>query len=365
MMIGNDSGNFRMKWLISFAAITVLVLMVAWMAGAFDEKVAPGREDAAQRQLRASSDSVFEVKQQDIEVLEAVPATIAAKQTAMISSRILARIEKVKVRAGDYVKKGQVLIILEHGDLTSRVSQAQAQIASAEARMTEARQALERAVELNRRGLLAQAPLEAAQANFASQQAQLDSARNALLEAKTLLDYASVVAPFDGLVVDRFAEPGNTAQPGMALLSLYNPSSVRVEANVREERALQLELGQKLKMDIPSKSQERIAEVEELVPAGNVASRTFMIKSRINDADGLLPGMYARLMIPAGVEQRILIPQDYVAQVGQLNLVWVLHESADNVQIEKRFIKTGLTHKEGMVEVVSGLSAGERLLKKP
>ena len=327
-----------MKWLIPVVAIFLLGLMVAWMAGSFDEKVEPGRQALSQAELDMAS--VYTVEQMAVEVFEAVPATIAAKQTAMISSRILARIEQVKVRAGDYVRKGQVLILLERGDLKSRVSQAQAQVASIEARLTEARQALERSVELNKRGLLAQAPLQAAQANFASLQAQLDSARNALTETNTALDYASVLAPFDGLIVDRFAEPGNTAQPGMALLSLYNPSSVRVEANVREERAIQLELGQKLKMLIPSISQETFAEIEELVPAGNVASRTFLVKSRISDVNGLLPGMYARLMIPAGVEQRILIPQDYVAQVGQLNLVWVLHDDSENTLIEKRLLKT-------------------------
>lgn len=352
-----------MKWLIPVVAIFLLGLMVAWMAGSFDEKVEPGRQALSQAELDMAS--VYTVEQMAVEVFEAVPATIAAKQTAMISSRILARIEQVKVRAGDYVRKGQVLILLERGDLKSRVSQAQAQVASIEARLTEARQALERSVELNKRGLLAQAPLQAAQANFASLQAQLDSARNALTETNTALDYASVLAPFDGLIVDRFAEPGNTAQPGMALLSLYNPSSVRVEANVREERAIQLELGQKLKMLIPSISQETFAEIEELVPAGNVASRTFLVKSRISDVNGLLPGMYARLMIPAGVEQRILIPQDYVAQVGQLNLVWVLHDDSENTLIEKRFVKTGLAHDQGMTEIVSGLSSGERLLKTP
>jgi membrane fusion protein (multidrug efflux system) len=67
------------------------------------------------------------------------------------------------------------------------------------------------------------------------------------------LNYASVLGPFDGLIVDRFAEPGSTAQPGMPLLSLNNPSSVRVEANVREEQAISLVLCQTLKMDTLSK----------------------------------------------------------------------------------------------------------------
>ena len=116
------------------------------------------------------------------------------------------------MRAGDYVKKGQELIVLERSDLKSRVSQANSQTKSVDARLDEAKQSLDRSVELNKRGLLALAPLEASQANYKSLQAQKNSAQQALVEAKTALNYASVVAPFDGLIVDRFAEPGSTAK---------------------------------------------------------------------------------------------------------------------------------------------------------
>lgn len=353
-----------MKWFLPLSAMVVLAIMVAWMAGSFDDKVPPEITEI-EYILPTDDVSFYEVKSESIELLEPVPATIAAKQTAVISSRILARIDEMKVRAGDYVKKGQVLVVLERSDLQSRVSQANAQVKSVEARLVEAKQAFDRAVELNKRGLLAQAPLDAAQANFKSLQAQSRSVQQALVEAETALDYAKVVAPFDGLIVDRFAEPGSTAQPGMSLLSLYNPSSVRVEANVREERAVQLSLGQSLKMDIPSKNFELSAEIEELVPAGNSASRTFLVKSQINDITGLLPGMYARIHIPAGSVQRILIPADYVAQVGQLTIVWVVQSKNDKRFLEKRFVKTGLAYDDGKLEIVSGLQGGETLAKVP
>lgn len=351
-----------MKWFIPVSAIVLLGVMVAWMAGSFDKKVAPSM--LADEQAQLALDSLFEVKEQEYELLEPVPATIAAKQTAVISSRILARIEEIKVRAGDYVKKGQELVVLEQSDLKSRVSQASSQIKSIDARLNEARQSLDRSAELNKRGLLALAPLEAAQANYKSLQAQKKSAQQVLIEAKTALNYASVTAPFDGLVVDRFAEPGSTAQPGMSLLSLYNPSSVRVEANVREERAVQLTLGQTLKMDIPSKGLALSAEIEELVPAGNSSSRTFLVKGNINDINGLLPGMYARLLIPAGTGKRILVPENYVAEVGQLNVVWVVQPGDVNKLQEKRFVKIGLINEGGLVDVVSGLKAGEFLVSK-
>ena len=352
-----------MKWFLPISALVLLAVMVAWMAGSFDEKVAP--EILATKQLRSDSGLLFEVQETEYELLEPVPATIAAKQTAVISSRILARIEEIKVRAGDYVKKGQELVVLERSDLISRVSQANSQIKSIDARLDEAKQSLDRSIELNKRGLLALAPLETAQANYKSLQAQKKSAQQVLVETKASLNYASVTAPFDGLIVDRFAEPGSTAQSGMALLSLYNPASVRVEANVREERAVHLELGQILKMEIPSKRLSLRAEIEELVPAGNSSSRTFLVKSQINDISGLLPGMYARLLVPAGISKRILVPESFVAEIGQLNVVWVQQTKGVNKILEKRFVKIGLTNEASMAEVVSGLKPGEYLVQKP
>lgn len=351
-----------MKWFLPISAMVLLAVMVAWIAGSFDEKIEP--EVLAAKQSTTESSLLFEVKETEYEFLEPVPASIAAKQTAVISSRILARIEEIKVRAGDYVKQGQELVVLERSDLKSRVSQANSQIKSIDARLDEAKKSLDRSTALNKRGLLALAPLEASQANYKSLVAQKKSAQQALVEAKTALNFASVTAPFDGLIVDRFAEPGSTAQAGMPLLSLYNPSTVRVEASVREERAVDLALGQTLQVEIPSKGLNLSASIEELVPAGNSSSRTFLVKSHINDISGLLPGMYARLLIPAGTSKRILVPESFVAEIGQLNVVWV-QQLNDNKTIEKRFIKVGLINEAGMVDVVSGLKSGEYLLPKP
>lgn len=352
-----------MKFFIPSSAMALLVLMVAWIAGSFDEKVAPDMHPFNVHEIDV--DTLFKVNEVVYALLEPVPATITAKQTAVISSRILARIEEINVRAGDYVKKGQVLITLERTDLQSRVSQARSQEESVQARLNEAQQSLVRATELNNRGLLALADLEMAQANHKSLQAQQNSAQQALIEAETALNFARVLAPFDGLIVDRFAEPGSTAQPGVALLSLYNPSSMRVEANIRESLAIHLNLGQALKMNVPSTGMSFKVDIEERVPAGNSVSRTFMVKSQVNDTEGLLPGMYARLLVPDGTRKRVLVPENYIAEFGQLSIVWVVHPQGDMHTVEKRFVKVGLSQYEGMIEVISGLEQDEYLLPKP
>ena len=345
------------KIIMPLVAISLLLLMVAWMAGAFKEKIEPGVSVEAALQ---NTDTVAVIKR-NTPRFEPVPASIEAKQATVISSRMLARIEKVSVRAGDTVKKGQLLIQLEQKDLLSKVSQSKQQIKAVNARLTEAKLSLSRALELVKKGVLAQADLDKARANHDSLIADHATAKQALLEAKTALEFAQIRSPIDGRVIDRFAEPGDTAQPGIQLLSIYNPLSLRIAAAVREQLVINLKLGQALQVSIPSLNKTYDSSIEELVPAGDSGSRSFLVKSRLQYGQGLLPGMYARLMVPAGEEQLLLIPFNRIAQVGQLNVVWVLSEG----KVERRFIRVGKNVEGGLVEVISGLYEAELLLSVP
>lgn len=345
------------KFALPVLAIIGLLLMVAWIAGIFDQKIPPGKQEA----IAVSGDDTVTVVKEDVQILEPVPATIRAKQATIISSRILSRIEKIHVRAGDSVAEGQLLIELASEDLKSRVSQAEARISAVRARLKEAQLALERALDLRETGAIARADLEKAEANRDALVADLANAKQGLQEAETALGFARIVAPIDGRIVDRFAEPGDTIQPGVQLLSIYNPLSMRVEANVRETLALSLTPGQTLEVEVPSMDKRMSSTIEEVVPAGNTGSRSFLIKCRLPFSEGLLPGMYARVHVPAGHQTRLLVPVERVAEVGQLDVAWVLHDGIS----ERRFIRKGKLAGNGLVEVVSGLSEGDQVLPVP
>jgi len=355
-MQANDS---RIKKLaLPIVVIVLLIVMVAWMAGVFSDKVKPGqRESQSLAQVDALKAQAITIELLETQVFEPVPASIEAKQNSIISSRILAKIEKVHVRAGQQVKQGQLLIELEKADLVSRESQAKAALASVSARLLEAKSNLKRTKGLSQKGLLANAALEQSQANYDSLLAGKQSAEQALVEAQTALGYAQVRSPIDGLIIDRYAEPGNTAQAGRRLLTLYNPESLRVEAHVREQLAIGLSIGDTLQVRVPSLNKSLPAVIEEMVPAGHAASRTFLVKSHLEGV-GLMPGMYAQLSIPAGTKKSILLPADRIAEVGQLNLVWVM----ESRQVLRRFIRIGDLHEDGNVEVISGLNVGDQVL---
>ena len=115
------------------------------------------------------------------------------------------------------------------------------------------------------------------------------------------------------------------------------------------------EVLQELEVEIPSLHSTLQAQIEELVPAADPGSRSFMVKARIEFDDRLLPGMYARLLVPAGRESLVLVPADRVTEYGQLDMVWV----QSNGHTDRRFIRAGREVLPGMLEVVSGLEEGE------
>lgn len=342
------------KIIVPLLAVVILMLMIAWMAGAFNEKMAPGVIAVDPQETGAP----VTVEALDVTVIEKVPATVEATQATLISARLMARIMAVHVRAGDSVKKGDLLLELESSDLEAQVRQAEAQARATSARLEEAKKNLARAVELESSGVVSVAQLDRARANNQSLTAELAAAEQAMAEARSALSYALIAAPFDGRVVDRFAEPGDTAQPGSQLLALYNPLNLRVEAQVREHLALNLEVGRQLQVEVPSLGKVVDAVIEERVPAADPGSRSFLVKAGVAFDKGMLPGMYARLLVPAGTDRQLLIPADSVVHVGQMDLVWVYQDG----QAHRRFVRIGNVTPDGKIEVLSGLAEGEQIL---
>ena len=183
------------KIVLPIAAVTALLLMVAWMAGLFADKVQPGLQQVEAARL----DDAITVERRAVPIIESVPASVEAKHATLVSSRILAGITAIHVRAGDSIEKGQLIIELEKEDLLSKAEQANEQIHATEARLTEARKNLERARELNQQRLIARSSLDAAQADHDALVAKLSAAQQALEEARTTVAFSQIRAPIAGL----------------------------------------------------------------------------------------------------------------------------------------------------------------------
>jgi RND family efflux transporter MFP subunit len=340
------------KWATPVFTVLGLLVVVAWMAGVFTSQVAP-------RLLTRPADKMqntYTVKYITKSIVESIPAGIKAREATLLSSQILARIKNIHVRAGDNVQKGQLLVTLESEGLKAQLAQSIAMVDASQAMLTEAKANFERAQTLKGKGLVSQSELDVAVPNFRRYGSELVATNQRKQAAQTALEYSKITSPFSGVVVERSAEPGNMASPGQLLLSLYDPLTLQIEADVRESLAIQLDIGRKITVKVDSVGKEINAIIVEIVPAADPNARSFLVKAGIEFDPNLRPGMFARMLIEDGTKEVLSVPVDYVKSYGQLDMVWLLKEG----NLSRRFVRLGKSQRN-QVEIVSGLNSGDIL----
>ena len=347
---------------VAEAALGVLVLgaAVSWLSGGCEERVAPGRVEA---ETAAAEGRAVPVEESSEPAVEWSSGQLASARHTAVSSRVLARIEEVRVRAGSRVAEGDVLVVLEAGDLAARVAGAEQALRSAQARLALAKSEHARAEQLFREGVGTRQRLDQAAAELRAAEAGASGVGESLTEARTTRSFTEIRAPVSGRVVDRLAEPGDTAVPGTPLLRIYDPTVLRIEAPVRESLAVGLRVGQTLRVEIPALGTPLDGQLDELVPFAEPGARSVLVKVRLPGGDErLFAGMFARVAVPAGERRRLLVPAAAVERIGQLEFVDVVGEGGAR---ERRVVTTGEPAAGERVEILSGLRAGESLFVSP
>jgi RND family efflux transporter MFP subunit len=335
----------------------MLVLIIAWLSGVFHKKIPPGEVAVATSiQTDRPTDLVHEVVKEYVE--EAI-GTLKAASRSVVSAKILATIEEITVAAGDRVTAGDVLVRLNGQELAARVLQAKEALAAAEATRTEAQLSFQRTKGLLKSHAVSRQEFDSVQRRLNVANAEEGRAQQAVVEAQILASYTTIVAPKSGRIIDRLAEPGDTARPGVPLLVLYDATSLRLEAPVLEHLAVKLRVEQHLSVYIDSLEKEYEATIDEIVPQADSPSRSFLVKASLPQSGDLYEGMFGRLRIPAGTRRHLCLATPAIDRIGQLEYVEVVLPG--NV-VERRFIKTGRLGMPGRVEVLSGLQAGERVI---
>ncbi len=338
-------------------ALALLSGIMAYLAGFFEEKIPVDFKGVVPS---GGEGAILTVEVIEEPVIEQAAGTIRAKVETVISPVITATISTLAVRAGDEVKRGEVLAKLDSRELQAKADQAHQAVVAAKANLSLAERDSDRIQRIFRAdsGAVSRAELDRVQASLRTARAQLMAARRQEDEAKTALSYSTLAAPISGRIVDRYADPGDTARQGEALLRMYDPDTLRLEASVRESVASKLARGQSLMVRVDALDKEFQAQVDEIVPSADPGSRSFLVKVGLRDSSGLYPGMFGRLLIPIGQTKKIYIPLKAVTQVGQLHFVIAKTERGD----VRRYVRLGARADSDRVQVISGLIAGEKIL---
>jgi RND family efflux transporter MFP subunit len=338
-------------------ALVLLGGVMAYLAGFFDEKIPL---DSSRVMPAVGTGRPFTVKVAKEALIEQAAGTLRAKVETVISPLITARILSIAVWAGDEVKAGQVLVTLDSRELKARVDQAHQAVIAARARLAQTERDLARVKRIIRAdpGAVSKAERDRVQTALTTVQAELMRLKRQEDEVGAALSYSKLAAPIAGRIVERLGDPGDTAIQGEPLLRMYDPATLRLEANVRESVASKLAKDQPLTVEIDALNKKYSVVVDEIVPSADPGSRTFLVKVGLTDGTGLYPGMFGRLIIPIGDVQKMYIPREAVTHLGQLDFVVVKTEQG----AVRRYVRLGESGLEDRIEVISGLTAGETVL---
>ncbi len=350
----------------------------------------PGTTEA---QKKVESDAPLAVtvsKAAVVKLPELYEATgsVRARVTTVLSARTMGSILEVRVQPGDSVKAGQVVATIDARD--SETSHRQAEAARREAQdaqpeadsgVAAAKAQLDLAESSHRRmkslfddkSITAQefeeadARLKAARAAYEMARAkrhQLDSklqqADEAVAQTKLQASFANVIAPFAGTVIERKAEPGMLAAPGTPILVIEQAGAYRLEASVDETRIAKIRPGMTVRVHLDAFDKEFAARVDEVAPALDPGSHSFIVKVGLPGILGLRSGVFGRAEFQFGERETLTVRSAAVVHDGQIDRLFV----AEGVAARGRMVKTGARSGE-LVEILSGLSAGELVIDRP
>ena len=326
-----------MKALQFFPVVSSAALGALLMAGSGCGK---HPETSPTPSLPVATVSYLKVENKKHQANEEVVGTVRARLRASIEAKVTGRIQKMNVRAGQSVKEGEVLAELEVREIQARHEQA---LAVREQAKTE----LNRYEQLVKTSAATRQELDRAEMQFRVAEASVK-------ETETMLGYAKITAPFDGLITRKLADQGDLAAPGRSLLELDNPRTLWFEAEVPEALIDRVQSATKMQVMLSSQSQPVEGVVSEIEPVADPNSRTVKVKLDLPADAGLRVGVFGRVAIPVAEVSAVRVPAKAVVVRGQMEMVFAMVGG----KAQMRLVKTGKVLGEE-VELLSGVSAGE------
>lgn len=280
-----------------------------------------------------------------------------------MAAQISGRVIEVAFDAGDAVKKGQVLVRIDESEARQAVAGSEAEVAQAQANLQNSRLAYDRSKQLLAQKFISQAAVDKAQADYRSAEAQLKVALARVGQTTATRGFATIVAPYDGIIASRQVELGEMASPGKALMTFFSPKGLRVVASIPQYKLAQVRQSSRAQVEFPELKQWVPGTRVTLLPVAD--TRTHTTRARVDlpaDLKGIYPGMFARAHFSIGRAQKLLIPASAVVRRSEVAAVYVVDAKE---QISFRQIRLGEPVGQSEVEVLSGLVQGEQVALEP
>jgi len=288
--------------------------------------------------------SVSKVQKRDITNERTYGGNLEGIKQSNVVAKISERIVSVKVKVGQYVKAGEIIVELEKTGLSSQFLQAQASLENA-------KREFDRMTALFKEGAVAKQAVDQAQTAYSVAQANFEAAQGAVI----------LTAPISGTVTEVNVNPGDWVNPGTNIAIIADISQIIVKFNVSESEVPALKMGTSIKVYSEfNKDIAQTGKVTEINRSASIDSRSFGIKAQFgNTKDNFYkPGMFVKVNVVTQVHENVLtIPTEAITRQQNSNVVYIVK---DNITMPVN-IKTGFSNDQ-FTEIISGLSEGDTIV---
>ncbi len=269
------------------------------------------------------------------------------------------QVAEVLVNAGDWVKKGQLLAIIDRSVQVEQDANQQAQVRVSEADARLAQSNLDRALKLVDRGFISKANIDQLTATRDAANARVRVSQASLGETRARIRRLSIVAPSDGLVLDRMVEPGQVVGGGTGtLFRIAEHGEMEMRARLSEGDLAHLAVGQSVQVVPAGTTQKYIGHVWQVSPVIDPATRQGLARIQLAYDPAIRPGGFASAGIQSGMVDAPVLPESALQADNSGSFVYVI---APGNKAERRAVSIGLIT-EGGVTIASGLTGKEKVV---
>ncbi|WP_095013045.1 efflux RND transporter periplasmic adaptor subunit [Tsuneonella mangrovi] len=332
----------------SFTLIALAAGLALASCGGADERATP-IGNATQRPSLV-------LRQLDVPNWTSVSAEVSTVDQAKALARIQGVLTSLSVTDGDYVKKGQVIGRIVDSQLGYQAGAYGAQAAAAQAQAAQAQAELERSKYLYDNEVYAKARLEQAQAAASAAQAQVNAARQQQKAVGAVAGQGAVLAPATGRVLAADIPAGSPVAPGM-VIAIVTSGPVVLRLDIPESLATKIHPGSAVRVT-GEDGQVLTGAIAKVYPA--VSGGQVRADANVAGIDAKLIGRRLAAEVDSGAQKALVVPADYIATRFGVDYVTVKPKSGEPATVP---VQTAPSGEAGKVEILSGVAAGETLLK--
>ncbi|MDP1646704.1 MAG: efflux RND transporter periplasmic adaptor subunit [Rubrivivax sp.] len=351
---------------------TLIVIVCAAMlaaCGKFDKADAPSKAAAAAK----APPAVLLLSPEDLHTVNAsaqatgpvITGSLQPERRADLRAEVSAVVLQVLKDNGEAVRAGDLIVRLDDTAIRDSLTSADEVVRAATQAFEQAERQVQRLKTLQAQGMTSMQALEDAEVRRNNAQSDLVAARARAVAARQQLRRTEARAPFAGVVSERKVSAGDTAQVGKELIKVIDPGSLRFEGLVSADRMHELQAGQAVNFRVNGYPEtEFVGRLRRIDATANATTRQVEVVVDFANRAGAprVAGLFAEGRVEAGASQVLAVPEGALQRAGQAAHVWRVAGQA----IAKVGVRLGERDaRSGEVPVLAGLSAGDRILRRP